>query len=124
MLLILHRHKQYYMHFLVSVYILNWLHLPLHSQPRMEDPVSQVTPSKVLHLRNLPSDVTDKEIIMLGLPFSQVTNVLLLRHKNQAFLEMADVGAATTMVGYYATMPAQIRWDAQYSQVVQYFTCW
>ena len=75
----------------------------------MEDPISQVSPSKVLHLRNLPSDVTDKEIIMLGLPFSQVTNVLLLRHKNQAFLEMADIGVATTMVGYYTTMPAQIR---------------
>ena len=68
-----------------------------------------VQPSKVIHLRNLPDSVTDKEVMMLGLPFGRVVNVLLLRSKNQAFIEMADASHAASMLTYYATMPATIR---------------
>ena len=32
-----------------------------------------VVPSRVLHVRNLHPDITDKEIWMLGTPFGQVT---------------------------------------------------
>ena len=47
-------------------------------------------PSKVIHIRNIPSDVTEAEVIHLGIPFGRVTNVLVLKGKNQAFLEMED----------------------------------
>lgn len=69
-----------------------------------------VPPSKVIHLRNLPDSVTDKEVMMLGLPFGRVVNILLLRSKNQAFIEMADASNAASMLTYYATVPATIRY--------------
>ena len=40
-------------------------------------------PSKVIHIRNIPNDVTEAEIIHLGIPFGRVTNVLVLKGKNQ-----------------------------------------
>ena len=58
-------------------------------------------PSKVIHIRNIPSDVTEAEIIHLGIPFGRVTNVLVLKGKNQAFLEMDDEASASAMVNYF-----------------------
>jgi hypothetical protein len=40
-------------------------------------------PSRVIHIRNIPSDVTEAEVIHLGIPFGRVTNVLVLKGKNQ-----------------------------------------
>lgn len=40
-------------------------------------------PSRVLHIRKLPSDITETDVISLGLPFGDVTNLLLLKAKNQ-----------------------------------------
>ncbi|XP_046830332.1 polypyrimidine tract-binding protein 1 isoform X13 [Vespa crabro] len=73
-------------------------------------------PSKVVHIRNIPNEVSEAEIIHLGLPFGRVTNVLVLKGKNQAFLEMADESAAATMVTYYASCIAQLRGRAVYVQ--------
>ncbi|XP_011050684.1 PREDICTED: polypyrimidine tract-binding protein 1 isoform X4 [Acromyrmex echinatior] len=73
-------------------------------------------PSRVIHIRNIPNEVTEAEIIHLGLPFGRVTNVLVLKGKNQAFLEMGDENAAATMVNYYATGVAQLRGRAVYVQ--------
>ncbi|XP_034035150.1 polypyrimidine tract-binding protein 1-like isoform X2 [Thalassophryne amazonica] len=66
-------------------------------------------PSRVIHVRKLPSDVSETEVIALGLPFGAVTNLLMLKAKNQAFLEMNSEDAAQTMVGYYSTVPPLIR---------------
>ena len=44
---------------------------------------SKIKPSKVIHIRNIPNDVTEAEIIHLGIPFGRVTNVLVLKGKNQ-----------------------------------------
>ncbi|XP_043262124.1 polypyrimidine tract-binding protein 2 isoform X1 [Colletes gigas] len=73
-------------------------------------------PSRVIHIRNIPNEVSDCEIIHLGAPFGRVTNVLVLKGKNQAFLEMADENAAATMVSYYASCIAQLRGRAVYVQ--------
>ncbi|XP_067214972.1 polypyrimidine tract-binding protein 2 isoform X5 [Linepithema humile] len=73
-------------------------------------------PSRVIHIRNIPNEVSEAEIIHLGLPFGRVTNVLVLKGKNQAFLEMADENAAATMVTYYASGMAQLRGRAVYVQ--------
>jgi len=65
-------------------------------QVKLEQNVGK--PSRVIHIRNIPSDVSEAEIIHLGLPFGRVTNVLVLKGKNQAFLEMGDEASATSMV--------------------------
>ncbi|XP_068033270.1 polypyrimidine tract-binding protein 3 [Anomalospiza imberbis] len=59
------------------------------------------SPSRVLHIRQIPDDVTGAEVVSLGLPFGKVTNLLMLRGKGQAFLEMASLDAAVSMVNYY-----------------------
>lgn len=40
-------------------------------------------PSRVIHVRKLPSDINEAEVISLGLPFGKVTNLLMLKGKNQ-----------------------------------------
>ncbi|XP_075236008.1 polypyrimidine tract-binding protein 1 heph isoform X3 [Lycorma delicatula] len=77
---------------------------------------NMVKPSKVIHIRNIPNEVTEAEIIHLGIPFGRVTNVLVLKGKNQAFLEMADEVAASTMVTYFTSCTAQLRGRAVYVQ--------
>lgn len=73
-------------------------------------------PSRVVHIRNIPSLVNEAEIIQLGIPFGTVTNVLVLKGKNQAFLEMSDLATASRMVEYFSTTPAQIRSNVVYVQ--------
>lgn len=68
-----------------------------------------VVPSKVLHIRNLPPDVTEGELSVLGTPFGQVVNILLLKAKNQGFIELSDSTTASRMVNYYISVPATIR---------------
>ncbi|XP_028909613.2 polypyrimidine tract-binding protein 3 isoform X1 [Ornithorhynchus anatinus] len=67
------------------------------------------SPSRVLHLRKIPNDVTETEVISLGLPFGKVTNLLMLKGKSQAFLEMASEEAAVTMVNYYTPVTPHLR---------------
>ncbi|KAM7392256.1 hypothetical protein PAMA_007397 [Pampus argenteus] len=67
---------------------------------------AQCVPSQVLHLRHLPADVSEEEVLALALPFGRVSKLITLKHKNQAFVEMASEEAAVTMVNYYtSTMP-------------------
>ncbi|KAF1385232.1 hypothetical protein PFLUV_G00105600 [Perca fluviatilis] len=54
-------------------------------------------PSRVIHVRKLPNDISEAEVISLGLPFGDVTNLLMLKAKNQAFLEMNSEEAAQNM---------------------------
>lgn len=77
---------------------------------------SNGAPSRVIHIRNIPNEVTEAEIVHLGIPFGKVTNVLVLKGKNQAFLEMADENAAVTMVNYFTSCTAQLRNRAVYVQ--------
>jgi len=67
------------------------------------------TPSKVIHLRNLPVDVTESEIKNLGVAFGRVTNILLMRGKAQAFLELQDIDCSKTMINYYHYCPPTVR---------------
>jgi polypyrimidine tract-binding protein 2 len=73
-------------------------------------------PSRVIHIRNIPSDVTEAEVIHLGIPFGRVTNVLVLKGKNQAFLEMEDESAAVAMVNYFTNCAATLRERSVYVQ--------
>ncbi|NXP26958.1 PTBP1 protein, partial [Scytalopus superciliaris] len=80
------------------------------------DSRSAGVPSRVIHVRKLPSDVTEAEVISLGLPFGKVTNLLMLKGKNQAFIEMNTEEAANTMVNYYTTIAPMLRNQPIYIQ--------
>ena len=41
------------------------------------------TPSKVVYIKSLPNDASETDVVQLGMPFGKVTNVLVLRQKNQ-----------------------------------------
>ena len=60
--------------------------------------------------------MTEAEIIHLGIPFGRVTNVLVLKGKNQAFLEMEEEPSAIAMVNYFTNCVAQLRERSVYVQ--------
>ncbi|KAL3334590.1 hypothetical protein AABB24_031030 [Solanum stoloniferum] len=77
-------------------------------------------PSKVLHLRNLPWECTEEELIELGKPFGKVVNTKcnVGANRNQAFIEFAELNQAIAMILYYASSsePAQVRGKTVYLQ--------
>ncbi|XP_045816074.1 polypyrimidine tract-binding protein homolog 2-like [Trifolium pratense] len=77
-------------------------------------------PSKVLHLRNLPWECTEEELIELGKPFGNVVNTKcnVGSNRNQAFIEFGDLNQAIAMISYYASSsePAQVRGKTVYLQ--------
>uniref|UniRef100_A0A3B4ZSE9 RRM domain-containing protein n=1 Tax=Stegastes partitus TaxID=144197 RepID=A0A3B4ZSE9_9TELE len=44
---------------------------------------AQCVPSRVLHLRQLPADVSEQEVLALALPFGRVSQLITLKAKNQ-----------------------------------------
>lgn len=40
-------------------------------------------PSRVVHIRSLPNDAAETDVVQIGLPFGKMTNVLVLKQKNQ-----------------------------------------
>ncbi|XP_045443849.1 retroelement silencing factor 1 isoform X2 [Pipistrellus kuhlii] len=66
-------------------------------------------PSRVVYIGKLPGGVTEDEVLFLGLPFGKVTNLLMMKSKNEAFIEMNTEEAAITMVNYYTSMIPMIR---------------
>uniref|UniRef100_H2TVG4 Polypyrimidine tract-binding protein 1 n=1 Tax=Takifugu rubripes TaxID=31033 RepID=H2TVG4_TAKRU len=77
---------------------------------------SSGVPSRVVHVRKLPNDINEAEVIGLGLPFGKVTNLLMLKGKNQAFLELNSEECAQTMVNYYSSVTPYIRNHPIYMQ--------
>ncbi|KAE8718254.1 Polypyrimidine tract-binding protein-like protein 1 [Hibiscus syriacus] len=69
------------------------------------------TPSKVLHLRNLPWECSEEELVELCKPFGKIVNTKcnVGANRNQAFVEFVDLNQAISMVSYYASSsePAQ-----------------
>lgn len=55
-------------------------------------------------------------MIQLGVQFGRVSNVLVLKGKNQAFLEMADENSAAAMVACLSANPPQVRGRTVYVQ--------
>ncbi|KAA8581959.1 hypothetical protein FQN60_008699 [Etheostoma spectabile] len=61
-------------------------------------------PSRVVHVRKLPNDINEAEVIGLGLPFGK------------AFLELNSEECAQTMVSYYSSVTPVIRNHPIYMQ--------
>ncbi|XP_026422653.1 polypyrimidine tract-binding protein homolog 1-like isoform X1 [Papaver somniferum] len=78
------------------------------------------TPSKVLHLRNLPWECTEEELVELCKPFGRIVNTKcnVGANRNQAFVEFVDLNQAISMVSYFASSsePAQVRGKSVYIQ--------
>ncbi|KAH9499927.1 Polypyrimidine tract-binding protein 3, partial [Bulinus truncatus] len=66
-------------------------------------------PSRVVHIRSLPGEAGETDIVQLGMPFGKMTNVLVLKQKNQAFLEFQEESSAVAMVTYFQANAAQVR---------------
>jgi RNA recognition motif-containing protein len=71
------------------------------------------TISKTLHVRNLPPDCTEQDLIAIACPFGRVVNVLLLKGKNQGLIQLQDADCAAALVQYYSSVGASIRFDYQ-----------
>ncbi|KAJ7971000.1 Polypyrimidine tract-binding-like protein [Quillaja saponaria] len=78
------------------------------------------TPSKVLHLRNLPWECNEEELVELCKPFGKIVNTKcnVGANRNQAFVEFTDLNQAISMVSYFASSsePAQVRGKTVYIQ--------
>ncbi|XP_052195981.1 polypyrimidine tract-binding protein homolog 1-like isoform X2 [Diospyros lotus] len=78
------------------------------------------TPSKVLHMRNLPWECIEEELVELCKPFGKIINTKcnVGANRNQAFVEFADLNQAINMVTYFASSsePALIRGKNVYIQ--------
>ncbi|VDD83866.1 unnamed protein product [Mesocestoides corti] len=57
-------------------------------------------PSPVLHIRSLPADITEKEVLTLAIPFGLLENALVTK-TGQAMLEFQQQESATSMLNYY-----------------------
>jgi len=77
-------------------------------------------PSKVLHIRSVPIDANEHDIEALGAAFGPVTNVLLMKSKGQAFLELADVECAKRMINFYTYISPTIHHQPLYLQFSQH----
>lgn len=74
---------------------------------RLDNNQIKQDPSRVVHLRNIPQQLSESEIIYLGLSFGNITNVLFLRSKNQAFLEFENISDAPNMIQHFNNSATQ-----------------
>jgi len=98
------------LHFLLS--FLRFLPSFSMSNKRKENPVVEsgvTTPSKCLHVRNLPAFASESDLVALATPFGVVVRTFILQGKNQAFVQMDSVESATALVTEYETKQCTIR---------------
>lgn len=57
--------------------------------------------SRVVHIRNVPIDATEADLMHVSIPFGRVTNILLLKGKSQALVEFELPVTAQQMVSYW-----------------------
>ncbi|KAJ7399781.1 hypothetical protein BTVI_110168 [Pitangus sulphuratus] len=106
--------------FLDSQAIYPWFEMNDNEKKKVKGGKSSCFPSRVLHIRQISSNVSGSEVIALGLPFGKVTNFLMLKGKGQAFLEMASIEAAVSMVNYYALSTPHLHNQPVYIQYSNY----
>uniref|UniRef100_F1LFQ9 Polypyrimidine tract-binding protein 1 n=1 Tax=Ascaris suum TaxID=6253 RepID=F1LFQ9_ASCSU len=66
-------------------------------------------PSKGVHLRNIPSDMTELELLHFCMPYGKLVNYLMLKGKNQAFVEYEEEQGAQILVTMSSACPVAIR---------------
>ncbi|KHJ44150.1 hypothetical protein D918_05845 [Trichuris suis] len=78
--------------------------------------------SRVVHLRNVPSEVTELELMQNFIHFGNIEKVLLLKSKNQGFLQFENEESAEQLVTRSANSPVQIRGKTIFCQYSNYQT--
>ncbi|KAH3764210.1 polypyrimidine tract-binding protein 3 [Pelomyxa schiedti] len=61
------------------------------------------SPSRVVHVRNVPTDTTQEELLSIFTPFGAVEKVVLMKAKKQAMVQMRDLTAAINFVSHSTT---------------------
>nr|XP_033809265.1 zinc finger protein 638 isoform X2 [Geotrypetes seraphini] len=70
---------------------------------------SKLNPGTVIHISELPDDgYTDQDIIKIVQPFGKVSDILIIRSKNEAYLETNYKEAAVAAVKFSETVPVLI----------------
>ena len=69
-------------------------------QAKVEATVN-MTPSRVIHLRGIPQDTTEGEIVQLGMPFGRMTNLLLVKKKNQVRTQLSSFTKTPPTIGVH-----------------------
>lgn len=73
-------------------------------------------PSRVLHLRNVGAEISEEDLAQLVRPFGKVTNLVMVRTKNQALLQMQDLASAISAMHYFKDVQPSIRGRNVYIQ--------
>ena len=66
---------------------------------------SNLPPTKVLYVRNIPESVPDSELVQYCSPFGRVTSTLILKEKGHGFIEFETVEAASDACNYFLANP-------------------
>lgn len=59
-------------------------------------------PVRVVHLRNVTSEVTQADIMEAARQFGNVEKIVMLKTKHQAMVQFSTVAEATAFIDYYA----------------------
>ena len=73
-------------------------HIQQQSQQSQQQ---QQNPTKVVSLRNIPNDLTDLQIVLIGLQFGEVVNLLYIKPKGQALIDFSNVNESSEMIKYF-----------------------
>jgi hnRNP-L/PTB/hephaestus splicing factor len=65
-------------------------------------------PTSVLYVKNIPSPVTDEEVVQNCSIFGKVVNTLFMRGKNYSFIQFDKTEDAVKCLNYYSQTPWQI----------------
>uniref|UniRef100_A0A5K3EUH9 RRM domain-containing protein n=1 Tax=Mesocestoides corti TaxID=53468 RepID=A0A5K3EUH9_MESCO len=76
-------------------------------------------PSRVLHVRGLPAETAETDIVKLAMPFGPIANLVLTKKTGQALIEMANQEIATQMLEYYQFYPPLFNGGSE-SAILQY----
>ncbi|XP_051888820.1 zinc finger protein 638 [Pristis pectinata] len=82
-------------------------------QKTQSEDVSLNDKGRVIRINNLPAKgYTEEDLKRLAKPFGQVLNIVITFSKNQAYLEMACMKAATKMVEFYSLSTIKLKGNA------------
>ncbi|CAH8539742.1 unnamed protein product [Schistosoma rodhaini] len=68
----------------------------------------EASPSRVIHIRNMPGDATENEIALFAIPFGLLKNMVLSKRNNQALIEMHVLEEAVQLVAHYLKYPVTL----------------
>lgn len=81
--------------------------LHFHPPPQQTENMDE-EPSRVLHFRNVTPEVSQADLQGLCSSFGKVENILLLRDKNQALVQMDSIASASQVMNFFPGGQAEV----------------